>query len=103
MFCRWGLHSGAVHSLRLLLIPGTTTEAMDCTTMESPPTEHTDLDITTLARGRLRPSLRLLLIPGTTTGAMDCTTMESLHTGHTDLDITTLARGRLRPSLRLLL
>merc|ERR1719431_2183515 len=70
--------------------------------MESPPTEHTDLDIITSARGRLRPSLRLLLIPGTSETTMELP-MESPPTEHTDLDIITSARGRLRPSLRLLL
>merc|ERR1712168_1479969 len=71
--------------------------------MESPPTEHTDLDITPSARGRLRPSLRLLLIPGTSEAMAMEESMESPPTEHTELDITPSARGRLRPSLRLLL
>merc|ERR1719350_1227613 len=97
--------------LRLLLIPGTDTTALDTeATMATPGLMAT---MATMERGLLRPSLllRLLLplrprlIPGTDTTAMastDLMAMDTTDTGLMAMDTTT-ERGLLRPSLLLML
>merc|ERR1719367_1920163 len=97
--------------LRLLLIPGTDTMALDTeATMAMPGLMAMD---TTMERGLLMPSLllrlllppRLRLIPGTDTTAMastDLMAMDTTDTGLMAMD-TTMERGLLMLSLLLML
>merc|ERR1712029_581237 len=86
--------------LRLLLIPGTDTMALDTeATMATPGLMAMD---TTTERGLLRPSLRLLLllllrlrlIPGTDTTAMASTDLIAMDTTDTGLMATTGERSK---------
>merc|ERR1712174_94589 len=85
--------------LRLLLIPGTDTMALDTEATMATDTGLMAMDTTT-ERGLLRLSLRLLLIPGTDTMAM-APTMATMVTTGLMATMATMERGLLRPSLLL--